>query len=155
MKIKIVSLITLCVLITILFTVGCSPVPSVKASVDFGNPPEGGGACTGRGLCSVAPVNNDNTTTNSAISVTFKTSADKQMLIATFSLLELNQKQPQQAPLINPSTPTYQFDGEYLLSDPIFTPLQLLPGAKIDASCQSTVTINGDEVTMNIKYAHS
>jgi|GEM_PF-5810435 len=158
MKIRILPILALCAFAAILILAGCSRPVSVMASVDFGNPPKGGGACSGRGICSVAPVaSGDNTVPVSAtaIQVTFKVSPDRNTLFMVFSLLAVNQKQPQQAPLINPSITTYQFEGEFPLTGAVFTPLNLLPNAKIDPSSQSTLTINGDEVTMSFKYSHT
>ena len=136
----------------------------VSAIVTFGQPPVGGGACTGNGLCS---AQSSSTPGASGTKVTFSIDpADATMLLLTFKLADLlaqtDPEQQQQAFNIialtekagtNPAS--YMWAGIYPLSAvPLFAPLNLLPGAQISPTTLVTVTCDGTTVVLHIKYDH-
>jgi len=126
---------------------------SITEGVTFGNPPEGGGACAGKGICSSSGISGSQT---NGTTVTFQLSPNNAgVLVLTFSLADLQAHQSAQVAYFTDPRGSYVFDGTYVLSDPIYTPLGLLPNAQIDPTCQSTVAINGDAVTVSITYTHS
>ena len=155
MNIKISSLLALCALTVVLLVSGCaSNTVSLPVTANFGNPPKGGGACIGKGLCSaVAPTPGTET---SGVAATMQVSAtDKNVLVITLSLAELKKKQPQQAELLNERTTTYDFDGSFDLTDKMYAPLKLAAGARIDQKSKSKVEVKGDVVTMSYNYSHN
>ena len=157
MKIKNYSLFATCLFASTFFIVGCQtntqPVP---VSVNFGNPPAGGGPCGGKGICAAVANSPTVTTTSSGVAATLQLSpSDKNVLVMTFSLAELKAKQPEQERHFKDASNTYDFDGSFDLSDKTFASLKLAPGARIDKNSKSKVEINGDVVKVSYTYSHN
>ena len=156
MQIKNSSYLALCALVLLFLLPGCvSNTSSIPVTVNLGNPPKGGGPCTGKGLCSAvsepAPA-----ASSSGVAATMQVSpSDKNVLVMTFSLAELQKKQPEQAAYFNERATSYDFDGAYDLSDKMFEKLKLAPGAKIDQNSKSKMEIKGDVVTISYTYTHN
>jgi hypothetical protein len=157
MKIKNYSLLAICFFAGALFITGCQTnTQTVPVSVNFGNPPAGGGPCGGKGICSAVanptPVANN----PSGVAATLQVSStDKNVLVLTFSMADLKAKQPEQERLFTDASNTYNFDGSFDLSDKMYAPLKLAPGARIDKNSKSKVEINGDVVKVSYTYSHN
>jgi len=140
-----------------LFIVGCQTnTQTLPVSVNFGNPPAGGGPCGGKGIC--AAVANPPVTTNSASGVAATLQVlptDKSVLVMTFSLADLKAKQPEQVALFTDASNSYNFDGSFDLSNKMYASLKLASGARIDKNSKSKVEINGDVVKVSYTYSHN
>ncbi len=123
---------------------------TIIVTASFGNPPPGGGLCTGKGFCQVSISNYGANNT-----VAFQVSPiDRNVLIMSFSLSELKRKQPEQMPYFTNSG-SYDFDAPYsLAANQAFAPLGLHRNARIDKNSSSKVVIMGDLVTTFIMYSH-
>lgn len=151
MKIKMSRLIALCAFVLVFILSGCGSTSSLIVTVNFGNPPQGGGPCMGKGVCSAVAHN----PSASGVTVTLYTSSlDKNALAMTFSMNELKQKQPDQAANFTDGG-TYNFDGPFQMTDQLFAPLNLAPNARIDQNSKSKVAIKGDLVTVVYTYTHN
>jgi hypothetical protein len=131
---------------------GTTTTLSITPSVTFGQPQMGGGSCVGKGLCKTYAT--PAAASADAIPVKMEVSSDKKTLTLTFSKAALTSKQPAQVPFFSDPSGKYNFDAPYKLTDPIYTPLGLLPNPRIDAASTSTVTISGDVITDVIGYSH-
>ena len=122
-------------------------------TVIFGNPPAGGGPCIGKGICDAVATGEGKA---DGIRDTFQVSpTDSTILTMRFSMADLLQNQPDQAPYFTNPNHTYQFDGIYNLAIPLYAPLNLAPNAQITPGTQSIVTINGDNIIVSFKYSHN
>ena len=157
MRIKNYSILSTCFFAIVLFVIGCqSNNASVSISANFGTPPVGGGPCAGKGLCSAVVNGPGSTTPPSGVAATLQVSpADKNILVMTFSLADLKAKQPEQVAFFTDRSNTYNFDGSFDLSDKMYAPLKLAPGARIDKNSKSKVEINGDVVKVSYTYSHN
>jgi hypothetical protein len=125
---------------------------SLTFGVTFGTKQDDGGPCIGTGVCKESFDLDSATliyTSNpEAVTVTFQLSpADSNVLMMSFLLSELTQKQPGQVAYFTNAAGTYQFSATYMLVNSAISQLNIPAGAVISPGSSSTVVITGDIVT--------
>jgi hypothetical protein len=135
-----------------LFTFG----QSYSTGLTFGRPLTSSKySCAGGGVCveRVADPTNQDSWDPGMIGVTFYLlQSDPTTLVMTFSMNDLQNNQPNEVPLFTNAAGTYQFDTTYTLNSPGFQSLNMLPNPRISQTSPTAVTIDGDVVTVYIKY---
>ena len=142
---------------------------AIIVTVGFGNPPAGGGPCTGKGLCQVSHAGNDAATAASnvtptstaampasattGIPVTFEVSPlDKSVLVMSFRMSDLEKSQPDQVAFFRSGE--YIFDDLCPLTHPELRTLNFHHNPRIEKGKKNTVHIVGDLVTTFFHYSH-
>jgi hypothetical protein len=121
------------------------------ATVWFGNPPKGGGACLGNGICDAVAFD----PAAKGIADTFEVSdTSNNVLVMRFSIDSLKKTQPEQVAYFKNASKTYTFNGIYDLTVPLYAPLKLQPGAQIDPKSPTVVDIKDGIVKVSITYTH-
>jgi hypothetical protein len=140
MTTKIKILLSISALFLTSLTAKVSYAQSVTLGVEFGVVQSGGGDCVGRGVCDCQVAG------NGGINVNFSVSADGNTLIMQFSMADLKNSQPEQTAYFGSGA--YVFDATYVLSNSLFSQLNLPAGAQINGNSNGSVSIDGDVVTV-------
>jgi len=125
---------------------------TLSFGVTFGTKQDDGGPCIGAGICKES-FDIDSTTliyqsNPEAVTVTFQVSPDNpNVIMMSFLLSELQQKQPAQVALFNTTTSTYTFGATYVLANSAISQLNIPANAVISPNNPGQVVINGDIVT--------
>lgn len=131
---------------------------NITLGVSYGNPPAGGGSCTGGGLCMRVAVNTTPLPTKSVYSTFSYDTKNPYILKITFSMAEMAVADPSQYAFLtgilasqNTANPTpYMFPTDYALDAPDFAALGLGAGAFIMGLTPATLTQNGDALTIEL-----
>ena len=124
---------------------------AIPASVVFGT--KHPGACYNAGICTA--YSDPASAPPEAINVDFSVDPKNQgTLVLTFSMNDLIQFQPDKVKDFMDPSQQYQFESAYDLTDPMFADLNLLPNASVQPVSPTSISINGDIITLTIQYAY-